>query len=44
LKLVSCGAAPLLGKTIQDFVEVLPHVDFIQVYGSKFERLLRLEA
>jgi 4-coumarate--CoA ligase len=44
LKLVSCGAAPLFGKTIQDFVEVLPHVDFIQVYGSKFERLLRLEA
>lgn len=33
LKLVSCGAAPLFGKTIQDFVEVLPHVDFIQGYG-----------
>ncbi|KAG5249076.1 hypothetical protein OIU77_027350 [Salix suchowensis] len=33
LKLVSCGAAPLFAKTIQDFVEVLPHVDFIQGYG-----------
>ncbi|XP_048230502.1 4-coumarate--CoA ligase-like 6 isoform X2 [Ricinus communis] len=33
LKQVSCGAAPLFGKTIQDFVETLPYVDFIQGYG-----------
>ncbi|XP_012475610.1 4-coumarate--CoA ligase-like 6 isoform X2 [Gossypium raimondii] len=33
LKQVSCGAAPLSGKTIEDFVQALPHVDFIQGYG-----------
>lgn len=31
LKQVSCGAAPLSGKIIEDFVQALPHVDFIQV-------------
>ncbi|XP_012066489.1 4-coumarate--CoA ligase-like 6 isoform X2 [Jatropha curcas] len=33
LKQVSCGAAPLYQKTIQDFVETFPFVDFIQGYG-----------
>lgn len=31
LKQVSCGAAPLTQKIIQDFPQALPHVDFIQV-------------
>lgn len=31
LKQVSCGAAPLNTKCIQDFVQTFPHVDFIQV-------------
>lgn len=31
LKQVSCGAAPLSMKSIEDFVQTLPHVDFIQV-------------
>ncbi|XP_026660362.2 4-coumarate--CoA ligase-like 6 isoform X2 [Phoenix dactylifera] len=30
---VSCGAAPLSEKLIQDFLEVFPHVDLIQGYG-----------
>ncbi|KAK7252536.1 hypothetical protein RIF29_36544 [Crotalaria pallida] len=30
---VSCGAAPLSGKVIDDFVETFPHVDLIQGYG-----------
>ncbi|KAL4324381.1 hypothetical protein GQ457_11G020560 [Hibiscus cannabinus] len=33
LKQVSSGAAPLSRKTIEDFVQALPHVDFIQGYG-----------
>ncbi|XP_030535496.1 4-coumarate--CoA ligase-like 6 [Rhodamnia argentea] len=33
LKQVSCGAAALSRKTIDDFVRTLPHVDFIQGYG-----------
>ncbi|KAK1375036.1 4-coumarate--CoA ligase-like 6 [Heracleum sosnowskyi] len=33
LKQVSCGAASLNTKNIEDFVRVLPHVDFIQGYG-----------
>lgn len=33
LKQVSCGAASLNKKTIDDFVQALPHVDFIQGYG-----------
>ncbi|TYJ23116.1 hypothetical protein E1A91_A08G169500v1 [Gossypium mustelinum] len=33
LKQVSCGAAPLSRKTILDFVQALPHVDFVQGYG-----------
>ncbi|PRQ19050.1 putative AMP-dependent synthetase/ligase, AMP-binding enzyme domain-containing protein [Rosa chinensis] len=33
LKQVSCGAAPLSMKLIEDFVQALPHVDFIQGYG-----------
>ncbi|CAA0820433.1 4-coumarate--CoA ligase-like 6 [Striga hermonthica] len=33
LKQVSCGAAPLSEKSISDFNEALPHVDFIQGYG-----------
>ncbi|GMY29624.1 4-coumarate--CoA ligase-like 6 [Fagus crenata] len=33
LKQVSCGAAPLSRKIIDDFVQALPHVDFIQGYG-----------
>lgn len=36
LKQVSCGAAPLTEKTIRDFVESFPHVDFIQVETSSF--------
>jgi 4-coumarate--CoA ligase len=31
LKQVSCGAAPLSMKSIEDFAQTLPHVDFIQV-------------
>ncbi|XP_054824074.1 4-coumarate--CoA ligase-like 6 [Prosopis cineraria] len=30
---VSCGAAPLSIKTIEDFIHTLPNVDFIQGYG-----------
>ncbi|PPR96997.1 hypothetical protein GOBAR_AA23657 [Gossypium barbadense] len=33
LKQVSCGAAPTSRKIIEDFFQVLPHVDFIQGYG-----------
>ncbi|XP_011092586.1 4-coumarate--CoA ligase-like 6 [Sesamum indicum] len=33
LKQVSCGAAPLSEKSINEFIEALPHVDFIQGYG-----------
>ncbi|KAG7011356.1 4-coumarate--CoA ligase-like 6 [Cucurbita argyrosperma subsp. argyrosperma] len=33
LKQVSCGAASLSKKIIGDFVQALPHVDFIQGYG-----------
>ncbi|KAJ4829441.1 hypothetical protein Tsubulata_006637 [Turnera subulata] len=33
LKQVSCGAAPLSDNAIQEFVQALPHVDFIQGYG-----------
>ncbi|XAR54744.1 hypothetical protein NMG60_11030017 [Bertholletia excelsa] len=33
LKQVSCGAAPLTRKAIEEFVQTLPHVDFIQGYG-----------
>ncbi|KAK9921594.1 hypothetical protein M0R45_030098 [Rubus argutus] len=33
LKQIASGAAPLSMKIIQDFVQVLPHVDFIQGYG-----------
>ncbi|KAG9152758.1 hypothetical protein Leryth_018919 [Lithospermum erythrorhizon] len=33
LKQVSSGAAPLTTKAIQEFVQALPHVDFIQGYG-----------
>lgn len=33
LKQVSCGAAPLSMKSIEDFAQILPHVDFIQGYG-----------
>ncbi|XP_057477261.1 4-coumarate--CoA ligase-like 6 [Actinidia eriantha] len=33
LKQVSCGAAPLSRKCIEDFVQTFPHVDFIQGYG-----------
>ncbi|KAJ7953377.1 4-coumarate--CoA ligase-like [Quillaja saponaria] len=33
LKQISCGAAPLSRKTIEDFVQTLPQVDFIQGYG-----------
>lgn len=32
LRQVSSGAAPLFAKTIHDFVETFPQVDFIQVY------------
>lgn len=31
LKQVSSGAAPISGKIIEDFLQTLPHVDFIQV-------------
>jgi 4-coumarate--CoA ligase len=37
LKQVSCGAAPLSRKIIDDFVQALPHVDFIQVQRPRFE-------
>uniref|UniRef100_A0A5B6YTS5 4-coumarate--CoA ligase n=1 Tax=Davidia involucrata TaxID=16924 RepID=A0A5B6YTS5_DAVIN len=33
LKQVSCGAAPLSSKSIEEFIQILPHVDFIQGYG-----------
>ncbi|OMO87814.1 AMP-dependent synthetase/ligase [Corchorus capsularis] len=33
LKQVSCGAAPTSRKSIEDFVQAFPHVDFIQGYG-----------
>lgn len=33
LKQVSCGAAPTSKKMIEEFVQTLPHVDFIQGYG-----------
>ncbi|KAF3447840.1 hypothetical protein FNV43_RR08546 [Rhamnella rubrinervis] len=33
LKQVSCGAAPLSIRIIEDFVQTLPHIDFIQGYG-----------
>ncbi|KAL3818306.1 hypothetical protein ACJIZ3_004211 [Penstemon smallii] len=33
LKQVSCGAAPLSTKSIEEFIETFPHVDFIQGYG-----------
>ncbi|KAK4728261.1 hypothetical protein R3W88_021249 [Solanum pinnatisectum] len=33
LKQVSCGAAPVNPKSIEDFVHTLPDVDFIQGYG-----------
>nr|GEV19552.1 4-coumarate--CoA ligase-like 6 [Tanacetum cinerariifolium] len=33
LKQVSCGAAPLSTKSIEEFVQTFPHVDFIQGYG-----------
>ncbi|KAI3833040.1 hypothetical protein MKX03_021318 [Papaver bracteatum] len=33
LKQVSCGAAPLSRKTIGDFLQSFPHVDFFQGYG-----------
>ncbi|KAG8375159.1 hypothetical protein BUALT_Bualt10G0071400 [Buddleja alternifolia] len=33
LKQVSCGAAPLTEKCINEFIETLPHVDFVQGYG-----------
>ncbi|KAA8521211.1 hypothetical protein F0562_011882 [Nyssa sinensis] len=33
LKQISCGAAPLSRKSIEEFVQTLPHVDFIQGYG-----------
>ncbi|KAL3652805.1 hypothetical protein CASFOL_002486 [Castilleja foliolosa] len=33
LKQVSCGAAPLSEKSISEFNEMLPRVDFIQGYG-----------
>nr|WGU11320.1 4-coumarate:CoA ligase 6 [Crinum x powellii] len=33
LKQVSCGAAPVSKKLIEDFVKIFPHVDFIQGYG-----------
>ncbi|XP_058086351.1 4-coumarate--CoA ligase-like 6 [Magnolia sinica] len=33
LKQVSCGAAPLSKKTIEEFLQSFPHVDFIQGYG-----------
>ncbi|BBH07505.1 AMP-dependent synthetase and ligase family protein [Prunus dulcis] len=33
LKQVSCGAAQLSMKTIEDFVQAFPHIDLIQGYG-----------
>ncbi|XP_040987007.1 4-coumarate--CoA ligase-like 6 [Juglans microcarpa x Juglans regia] len=33
LKQVSCGAAPLTSKVIEDFIQTLPDVDLIQGYG-----------
>ncbi|KAL6180948.1 hypothetical protein ACLB2K_047606 [Fragaria x ananassa] len=33
LKQVSCGAAPTSMKLIEELVQTLPHVDFIQGYG-----------
>ncbi|KAL4565134.1 hypothetical protein LXL04_029219 [Taraxacum kok-saghyz] len=33
LKQVSCGAAPLSTKTIEEFMQSFPQVDFIQGYG-----------
>ncbi|CAN4128071.1 unnamed protein product [Withania somnifera] len=33
LKQVSCGAAPVSTKIIEDFVNTLPNIDFIQGYG-----------
>ncbi|CAH1419677.1 unnamed protein product [Lactuca virosa] len=33
LKQVSCGAAPLSTKTIEEFMQYFPQVDFIQGYG-----------
>ncbi|PIN01428.1 Acyl-CoA synthetase [Handroanthus impetiginosus] len=33
LKQVSCGAAPLSEKSINEFIEMFPDVDFIQGYG-----------
>ncbi|XP_039072337.1 4-coumarate--CoA ligase-like 6 [Hibiscus syriacus] len=33
LKQICCGAAPTSRKIIDDFLQVLPHVDFIQGYG-----------
>ncbi|KAK7307356.1 hypothetical protein VNO77_40332 [Canavalia gladiata] len=30
---ISCGAAPLSGRVINDFVQTFPNVDFIQGYG-----------
>ncbi|KAL3640102.1 hypothetical protein CASFOL_015070 [Castilleja foliolosa] len=33
LKQVCCGAAPLSKKSISEFNDMLPHVDFIQGYG-----------
>ncbi|GJV51765.1 hypothetical protein Tco_1447506, partial [Tanacetum coccineum] len=30
LKQVSCGAAPLSTKRIEEFVQTFPHIDFIQ--------------
>lgn len=34
LKQVCCGAAPVTRKSIEDFVQTLPHVDFIQVLST----------
>lgn len=36
LKQVSCGAAPLSWRIIEEFVQTFPHVDFIQVYSVTF--------
>lgn len=33
LKQVSSGAAPLSTRSIEEFIQALPHVDFIQGYG-----------
>nr|XP_043629082.1 4-coumarate--CoA ligase-like 6 [Erigeron canadensis] len=33
LKQVSCGAAPLSTRTIEEFMHYFPHVDFVQGYG-----------